>query len=102
MYKLCALSKTKGWVEIKIPNDLDEIHSIIEEEITAKDYYSYVLKERKNNTDSVIETKQLYEKCEIEYSDNVKTRFEVKITTFNSSRAKEKQQLRKMTEEYLK
>lgn len=102
MYKLYALSKTKGWQEIEIPNDLNEIYSLIEEKITAKDYYSYVLKERKNNTDNAIEIKQLYEECEIEYSDNVKTSFEVKATTFKPGRAKEKQQLRKITEEYLK
>lgn len=101
MYKLCALSKTKGWVNIEIPNDLEEIYKVIEEEITAKDYYSYILKERKDGTDYLIKSEQLFEEVEVEYSDDVKVNFEVKTTTFKPSKMKQKQEFRKEIEKYL-
>lgn len=101
MYKLYGQSKSKGWEIISTKSSLEEINIAINN-INPKEYYSYMIIENTKQGDNIIERKEFYEECEVEYADDVKTRFEVKAITFRPSRAKEKQQLRKITEEYLK
>jgi len=101
MYKLYGQNKKKGWEEIAAKNSLEEINIAISN-INSKEYYEYMVKESTKDGDNIIERKEFYEECEVEYSDNVKTKFEVKATIFKPGRAKEKEQLRKMTEEYMK
>ena len=48
-----------------------------------------------------IENIKKSKKCQVEYVDNLKTDIEVKAMTFKPSRMKEKEKLRRMTEEFI-
>ena len=108
MYQLYAHSKKKGWIDADeniakgkfISNDLDELE-LLAEKFTAKDYYEYMIIEHTPKGDNTVRRQELYDECEIEYSDDVKVSFEVKATTFKPSRTKEKQQFKKEIEKYL-
>ena len=109
MYKLYAQHKLKGWVNedarIKkgnfISNDLDELE-LLAEKFDPKEYYEYMIIEHRKDGDRIARRQELSKECEIEYSDDVKVDFEVKAVTFKPSKMKQKEELRKMTEEYLK
>ena len=101
MYKLYAQSKIKGWQLIKTSNNLDEL-DLLSEKIEPKEYYEYMIIEHSDKGDNIKRRQELYQECTVEYSDDVKTKYEVKATTFKPGRAKEKEQLRKMTKEYMK
>ena len=109
MYKLYAQHKLKGWVNedarIKkgkfISNDLDELE-LLAEKLDPIDYFEYLIVEHTELGDSTIRRQELSIECTVEYSDDVKTCFEVNALMFKPSRMKQKEELRKMTEEYLK
>ena len=48
-----------------------------------------------------LKNKKIYKECKVEFVDNLKTDVEVKALTFVPSRMKEKEELRKLTEEYI-
>ena len=100
MYRLYADSRTEHWKILKTHTNLDVIKKEADK-LTSKEYYSYIIKETINNTDNVVEQKSLFDECKVEYTDNVKTDFEVKTTTFKPSRMKQKEELRKEIERYL-
>lgn len=52
--------------------------------------------------DRTVRRQELYQECTVEYSDDVKTKFEVKATTFKPSKMKQKEELRRMTQDYLR
>ena len=58
--------------------------------------------EHRKDGDRIARRQELFIECSVEYVDEVKTSFEVKATTFKPSKMKQKEELRKMTEEYLK
>jgi len=100
MYKLYAQNKIKGWELIKSSNDLDEVE-LEAEKITSKAYYEYLIVENSSNGDRTVRRQELYQECEVEYTDDVKVDFEVKAATFRPSRMKQKEELRKITEKYI-
>lgn len=107
MYQLYIQDKKKGWTDederIKkgklISNDLDELE-LLAEKLTAKDCYEYMIIEHRKDGDRTIKRQELYDECEVEYVDDVKTSFEVKATTFKVSRTKKKEELRKEIDRY--
>ena len=101
MYKLYAQSKTEGWKIIKTHTKLEIIEKE-SEKLTCKEYYSYIIKEVTKEGDRLIKQQTLLQECKVEYSDNVKVDFEVKAMTFKPSRMKQKEELRRMTEDYLR
>ena len=101
MLKLYAERIKGGWEEKEVPNDLEGAKEIADS-LSSKEYFVCIIKERKNGSDNIVYRREIYKECEVEYSDYVKTDFEVKTTTFKVNRTKEKQELRKMTEEYLR
>lgn len=48
-----------------------------------------------------LKNKKIYKECEVEYVDDLKTKVEVKALTFVPSRMKKKEELRRMTEQYI-
>ena len=101
MYKLYAQSKKKGWYLFKNSDDLDEL-DLLAETIDAKEHCTYMIIEHTNKGDRTVRRQELYQECTVEYSDDVKTSFEVKTTTFKPSKMKQKEQLRKEIENYYK
>lgn len=101
MYKLYAQNKKGIWKEIDKSNELGQIY-ILTDKITPKEYYKYMIKEESKNGDNIIEIRDLYKECKVEFKDEIKTSFEIKATTFVPSKMKRKEELRKMTEEYYK
>ena len=101
MFKLYAQNKIKGWELVKTDEDLDELE-LFAETLKPKDCYEYMIIEHTPKGDRTVRRQELYQECEVEYSDDVKVNFEVKATTFKPSKMKQKEELRRMTEEYLK
>lgn len=108
MYQLYIQSIKKGWIdedeEIRkgklISNDLDELE-LLAEKISPKKYLEYMIIEHRKDGDRTVRRQELYQECEVEYSDDVKTSFEVKAVTFKPSRMKQKEELRKETDKYI-
>ena len=48
------------------------------------------------------EKKKNYKKCRVEFVDNLKTDVEVKTVVFKPSKMKQKEELRRMTQDYLR
>lgn len=45
--------------------------------------------------------KKKYKECKVEYTNNVKSKYEVNGIVFQPSRMKKKEELRKITKEYI-
>ena len=101
MYTLYAQNKKIGWQLIKTSDDLDKL-DLMAETLLPKDYFEYLIVEHTEHGDSTVRRQELYQECTVEYSDDVKVDFEVKATTFKPSKMKQKEELRKITKEYLK
>ena len=84
MYRIYGQNKLTGWEKIDTKKELKEIHKIAET-LKPKGYYSYMIIQNNGKGDEVIEMKNLYEECEVEYIDEVKTDFEVKAMIFRES-----------------
>ena len=72
------------------------------EKINPIDYFEYLIVEHSELGDSTVKRQELYKECKVEYSDDVKTCFEVNALMFRPSRTKQKQELRKEIDEYMK
>lgn len=109
MFHLYVQSIKKGWTdedeELKkgklISDDLDELE-LLAEKLTPKKYLEYMIIEHRKDGDRTVRRQELYQECKVEYIDNANVSFEVKAITFKPSKMKQKEELRKMTEEYLK
>lgn len=107
MYKLYAQSKKKGWINKDdkigcfVSDDLDDLE-LLAEKFSPEEYYEYMIIEHTKDGDRIARRQELYQECTVEYSDDVKTSFEVKATTFKPSKMKQKEQLRKEIENYYK
>lgn len=101
MYKLYAQNKKGVWKLIDKSKELGQIYIEIDK-ITPKEYYKYMIKDEKPKTDDIIEIRDLYKECKIEIKENINSKYEIKATTFKPSKMKKKEELRKMTEEYLR
>ena len=102
MYQLYAQNRIKGWLTKPeyISNDVDDLE-LIAEEFTPKEYFEYMIIEHRKDGDIIVRRQELFQKCEVEYSDDVKVDFEVKATIFKPSKMKQKEELRKLTENYI-
>ena len=96
MYKLYAQKRAGSYEKIEQSAKLKEIKKTAEE-LDAKEYYSYMIIENNGNGDVMIETQKLYEEIPVEYGE-VKSNVEVRAVNF---RAKNKEQLRKITRDYI-
>ena len=84
MYRIYGQNKITGWEKIDSTKDEEKAFETAER-ISAKEYYSYMIIQNNGNGDEVIERKNLYEECKVEYADEVKTDFEVKAMIFRES-----------------
>lgn len=100
MYKVYAHNKQKGWEKIDSTNDKEKALKTAKS-ISSKEYCSYMIIENIGNGDNVIAQESLYEECQVEYVDELKTKYEVKAVTFKPSRMKKKEELRRMTEDFI-
>ena len=102
MYKLYAQNKKSGWQLIKTGQDLDEIE-LLAETIDAKENSTYMIIEHTPKGDRTVRRQELYQEYdEKEKVNNFKKKYKVETTTSKTSKMKQKEELRKMTEEYLK
>lgn len=99
MYRIYGHNKKTGWEKIDTKEDLKEINKIAAT-LKPKEYYSYLIITNKGMGDEIVEQKDLSKECTVEYVDEVKTKIEVKATTFKPSRMKRKQEERKYFEAY--
>lgn len=100
MYRLYGQRIEGGYDRIAVRNTLEEIEVDIQE-IDAKEYRSYMLIENKGQGDNLLRTDRIYDECEVEYVDNLKTNIEVKATTFTPSRMKRKEEIMRETRDYI-
>lgn len=102
MYKLYAEDRKIGsWSVIATHTNLKIIQQKADK-LNSKEYYSYIIKETTKEGDRLVKQETLNQECKIEYTDDIKVDFEVKTYTFKPSKMKQKEELRKMTEEYLR
>lgn len=102
-YRIYGYEKKRGWGIVDIIPDKD-IAIDYAKKLSGKDYYKYMIIEHDNkeNSDFPIETGDLYEECKVTQVNNFKAGLKVKameIKPFN--RAKNKQELKKITEQYI-
>ena len=100
MYRIYGQNKITGWEKIDVTNDKEKALKTAES-ISSKEYYSYMIIQNNGNGDEIIDRKDFTRECQVEYVDEVKTKYEVKAVTFKPSRMKRKQELRKLTEQYI-
>ena len=100
MYRLYAQRQEGGWDKITSDNKLEEIEKEINK-LDIKEYYSYMIIKNEGKGDAFFKDGKLSKECKVEYVDNLKTYIEVKGTEFKVSRMKKKEDLRKLTEEYI-
>lgn len=100
MYRIYGQNKITGWENIDVTNDKEKALKTAES-ISSKEYYSYMIIQNNGNGDEIIDRKDFTRECQVEYVDEVKTKYEVKAVTFKPSRMKRKQELRKLTEQYI-
>ena len=100
MYRLYAQRQEGGWDKITLDNKLEKIEKEINN-LDIKEYYSYMIVKNEGKGDELFKNGKLSEECEVEYVDNLKTDIVVNAMSFTPSRAKKKEELRKMTEEYI-
>ena len=98
MYRLYGQRTEGGYAMIAIKSTLEEIEQEIKE---MEGYYSYMIIENKGKGDNLLRSERLYKECSVEYVDNLKTDIKVNAISFTPSRAKKKEDLRKLTEEYI-
>ena len=99
MYRLYAQKINGGYEKLLESLYIKDINKEINK-INAKDYYSYMVIKNDGNGDNVITSKKLYEEVKVEYGD-IKTDIQVNATTFKPSKAKKKEELRKITRDYI-
>lgn len=102
IYRIYGQSKEKGWEVVDTKTDKEEAISLAQG-LSAEEYYKYLIIEHdyKNNCDFPIKAEDLYQECKVKYED-IKTGIEVKATEIRPySRAKNKQELQKLAEEYI-
>lgn len=102
IYKLYAENRLTGNEKLDSSSDKDKIFKAAEK-LNYKNYYSYLIIEHDTelDMDSVLKQKTLGTECSVEYSDNVKSKVEVKAVVFKPTRMKKKEELRKLTEKYI-
>lgn len=102
IYKLYAKNRLTGNEKLDSSSDKDKIFKEAEK-LNYKNYYSYIIIEHDTelDMDSVLKQKTLGTECSVEYSDNVKSKVEVKAVVFKPTRMKKKEELRKLTEKYI-
>ena len=101
MYKLYAENRKIGnWSVIATHTNLKIIQQKADK-LNSKEYYSYIIKETTKEGDKLVKQQVLNQECKIEYTDEVKVDFEVNAYTFKPSKMKQKEELRKLTQDYI-
>lgn len=102
-YRIYGYEKKRGWGIVETKTDKEKAIDFAKS-LSAKDYYKYMIIEHDNeeNSDFPIERGDLYEECKVTQVNDFKAGIKVKameIKPFN--RAKNKQELKKITEQYI-
>ena len=100
MYKLYAQKLDGSMEQITIEDSIENIDKEINQ-LSANEYYSYMVKTRVNGGDEIVKSGKLYKECKVEYVDDLKTKVEVKAITFKPSRMKNKEELRREVRDYI-
>ena len=100
MYKVYGNSKINGWEIVANKKSLVDANKIANR-LTAEEYYSYLIKESDENGDRIIRQETLKEETEKEKVKSFKEKYKVEIKEKPVSRMKKKEELRKLTEEYI-
>lgn len=110
-YKLYAQTQQGSWEKVSTNDNLEKLRQGIKKlELTG--YFAYMIVKNNNQGDEVIERDRFQEdtkprKNEKEKVKDFKSKYKVQdtdnpITNISTSRAKQKEDLRKLTDEYLK
>ena len=101
MYILYGKTMQGEYKKIAEKSDINKLDMYINK-IKKEGYYSYMVKKTsKEEGDSIVKDGKFYKECKVELVDDLKSKVEVKALTFTPSRMKRKEELRKMTENYV-
>jgi hypothetical protein len=108
IYKIYGKNKKFNWELVDTKNNKEEAIENAKN-LSPKEYYKYMIIEHdcKNNSDFSIDLEDLYQECEVVYED-INPKIEVKTMIFTTeknkekyNRRKEKDDLRKLAEDYI-
>ena len=112
MYRIYAQKQQGGWDRIATKPTYEHIKLLVDK-LKQDGYYSYMIIKNECNGDEIVERNKLqdndiiehngkkYKKCEVERVNDFKSKYEVKGVAFTPSRAKQKEDLRKLTQDYI-
>lgn len=100
MYRLYAQRLQGSYDKIGERKTLEEIEKLANR-LSQSEYFSYLIIKNEGNGDEPVANKKLYERVKVEIVDKDETSIEVKAKTFQPSRMKKKEELRKLTEGYI-
>ena len=100
IYKVYGHNRQFGWEKLETTPDKDKAFKTATG-LTGKEYFSCMIIKDSENGDEIIYSNNFSKECKVEFVDEVKTKVEVKATTFKPSRMKRKQEERKMFEQYI-
>jgi len=112
MYRLYAQKQQGGWDKVAIKPNYEKTIKLLDK-LKNDGYYAYMIIKNEGNGDEIVERNKLqddeilehegkkYKKCKVERTNDFKSKYEVKGITFTPSRMKQKEELRRLTEDYL-
>lgn len=100
MFRLYAQKHTGSYEKIGERSTEREIGQLAGR-LKSNEWYSYLIIKNDGNGDEIYTRQVLSEPVKVEFVDKDPTNIEVKTKVFTPSRMKQKQELRKLTEEYL-
>lgn len=100
MYKLYAQKRDGGYDKITQKQTIEEIDKAISR-LKATEYYSYLIIQNNGEGDIPYDRQVLSEPVKIEFTDKDETSIEVKTHVFKPSKMKQKEELRRLTQDYI-
>ena len=100
MYKVYGNNKINGWEVIANKKSLSDARKIASR-LSYEEYYSYLIKESSERGDEIVAQEVFKENTEKEKVKSFKEKYKVEVKERPKSRMKKKEELRKITEEYI-
>ena len=100
MFRLYAQKLSGSYEKIGQKKTLGEIEKLTNR-LSPKEWYSYLIIKNDGEGDEIVTSHKFYEPVKIEFTDKDETSVEVKTKVFKPSKMKQKEELRRMTQDYI-
>lgn len=100
MFRLYAQKHTGSYEKITEKKTAQEIEKVAAR-LKSNEFYSYLIIENDGEGDSIYTRQVLSEPVKVEFVDKDPTSIEIKTHVFKPSKMKQKEELRRMTQDYI-